>query len=248
SSGSDVTASGQQRSEALAATALARSKLESVFPALYPPELPEEDGMKASRNERLSKGYKSVTLTYGEVSATGFADILSKIGASYGGLPEKDGVFYDLGCGTGKPVFAAAAMHSWSRCIGMEILSDLHGICLKALKRWEGGLKNEVTVGDVQEEMAEIEFVCGDFTVLDWSDGDVVFANSTCFGDDLMKKLAQGAAALKEGAVVVTMTDPVPSPAFEVLEETVMGQAGRCATTCYIQRRIAKPPPVFAPA
>lgn len=38
------------------------------------------------------------------------------------------------GCGTGKPVFAAAAMHPWSRCIGMEILGDLHGICLKALK------------------------------------------------------------------------------------------------------------------
>lgn len=49
--------------------------------------------------------------------------------------------------------------------------------------------------------------------------GDVVFANSTCYGDDLMNKLAQGAAALKEGAIVVTMTDPVPSPAFEVLEE-----------------------------
>lgn len=46
-----------------------------------------------------------------------------------------------------------------------------------------------------------------------------MFANSTCFGDDLMKQLAQGAAALKEGAVVVTMTDPVPSSAFEVLEE-----------------------------
>lgn len=49
--------------------------------------------------------------------------------------------------------------------------------------------------------------------------GDVVFANSTCFGDDLMKKLAQGATALKEGAIVVTMTDPIPSPAFEILQE-----------------------------
>ena len=47
----------------------------------------------------------------------------------------------------------------------------------------------------------------------------MVFANSTCYGDELMNKLAQGAAALKEGAIVVTMTDPVPSPAFEVLEE-----------------------------
>lgn len=45
-----------------------------------------------------------------------------------------DGVFYDLGCGTGKPVFAAAAVHPWQRCVGMEILGDLHGICLKVLQ------------------------------------------------------------------------------------------------------------------
>lgn len=48
-----------------------RAGLESLFSRLYPPELAEEDGMKISRSERLSKGYTSVTLTYGEVSATG---------------------------------------------------------------------------------------------------------------------------------------------------------------------------------
>lgn len=47
---------------------------------------------------------------------------------------QKDGVFYDLGCGTGKPVFVAAAVHPWQRCIGMEILADLHAICLKVLQ------------------------------------------------------------------------------------------------------------------
>ena len=41
-----------------------------LFAALYP-DLPEEDGLKASRNERLSNGYRSITLTYGEVSASG---------------------------------------------------------------------------------------------------------------------------------------------------------------------------------
>lgn len=49
--------------------------------------------------------------------------------------------------------------------------------------------------------------------------GDVVFANSTCFDDKLMSKLAQGASALKEGAIVITTTDPLPSPVFEVLEK-----------------------------
>lgn len=46
----------------------------------------------------------------------------------------KAGMFYDLGCGTGKPVFAAAAVYPWKRCIGMEILNDLHGICERALQ------------------------------------------------------------------------------------------------------------------
>ncbi|CAM9957987.1 unnamed protein product, partial [Laminaria digitata] len=155
------------------------------------------------------------------------------------------GVFIDLGCGTGKPVFAAAAAHQWDRCVGVEILGDLHSICQKALERWEGGLKDAVTVGGSKGAKAEIEFVCGDFTVLDWSDGDVVFANSTCFDDDLMRKTAAAVAALKEGAIVITTTDPVPSPALEVLEETVMVQAGRSATTCFIQRRLPKAPAAF---
>lgn len=66
----------------------------------------------------------------------------------------------------------------------------------------------------------------------------MVFANSTCFGDDLMKKLAKGAAALKEGAIVVTMTDPVPSPAFEVLEEVGSRIVGpRLRMTFFCARR-----------
>lgn len=44
--------------------------LDGLFASLYP-DLPEEDGLKASRNERLSKGYRSITLTYGEVSVRG---------------------------------------------------------------------------------------------------------------------------------------------------------------------------------
>lgn len=56
--------------QSLAARDVARSKLDALFASLYP-ELPEEDGLKTSRNERLEKGYRSVTLTYGEVSAIG---------------------------------------------------------------------------------------------------------------------------------------------------------------------------------
>lgn len=68
--GSDGVAAEQ--SEALAAArSKARSELEALFVDLYPAGNAEEDGLKTSRSERLSKGYESSTLTYGEVSAVG---------------------------------------------------------------------------------------------------------------------------------------------------------------------------------
>ena len=54
-----------------------------------------------------------------------------------------------------------------------------------------------------------------------------MFANSTCFDDDLMTKMAAAVSALKEGAIVVTTTDPVPSPALEVLEEVSTDQLAK---------------------
>ena len=54
-----------------AARSKTRSELECLFVDLYPTGHAEEDGLKTSRNERLSKGYESITLTYGEVSAVG---------------------------------------------------------------------------------------------------------------------------------------------------------------------------------
>ena len=43
-----------------------------------------------------------------------------------------------------------------------------------------------------------------------------------------MRNLARGAEALKEGAIVVTTTDPLPSAAFEVVEEVRSVFGNRC--------------------
>lgn len=59
-----------EANKALAGRRNLAALLDELFASLYP-DLPEEDGMRASRNERLSKGYRSITLTYGEVSASG---------------------------------------------------------------------------------------------------------------------------------------------------------------------------------
>jgi hypothetical protein len=40
--------------------------------------------------------------------------------------PAPGGIFYDLGSGTGKAVFAARFVCDFARCIGIEILDGLH--------------------------------------------------------------------------------------------------------------------------
>ncbi len=81
-SSDDGGSMSKDKSEALAARGRCRTELEALFSGLYPPAA-EEDGMRTSRNERLSKGYESISLTYGEVSATGvsfFDDNRSRFG------------------------------------------------------------------------------------------------------------------------------------------------------------------------
>ena len=74
----------------------------------------------------------------------------------------------------------------------------------------------------------------------DWSDGDVLFANSTCFDDALMKKVAGQAVTLKKGAVFITFTKRLPSHHFEVLEHQ-MYQMSWGGATVYIQQKMTDP-------
>lgn len=60
------------------------------------------------------------SLIYGEVEFHSFYRILRKVN------PAPGGIFYDLGSGTGKAVFAARFVCDFARCIGIEILDGLH--------------------------------------------------------------------------------------------------------------------------
>jgi hypothetical protein len=69
---------------------------------------------------------------YGEFDAMFFAHVLDRAHALYfENLPNKqpdwtDKVFCDLGSGTGRLVLAAAALHPWKKCSGVELLENIH--------------------------------------------------------------------------------------------------------------------------
>mmetsp|Transcript_12240 Transcript_12240/g.16993 ORF Transcript_12240/g.16993 Transcript_12240/m.16993 type:complete len:104 (+) Transcript_12240:136-447(+) len=63
-----------------------------------------------------------------------------------------------------------------------------------------------------------MNFILANFTKNDWSDGNVIFINSTCFSKSLMEKIAAKAVHLVPGSCVVTLTQPIVSQSFELLE------------------------------
>jgi tRNA G46 methylase TrmB len=50
-----------------------------------------------------------------------------KLKALYG-FREVGGKFVDIGSGSGKAVFAAALLHKFDDCVGIEILEGLHNL------------------------------------------------------------------------------------------------------------------------
>lgn len=93
---------------------------------------------------------------------------------------------------------------------------------------------------DVLPEAAKevsVRFVLGDFTKVGWSDADVIFANSTCFDEYLMKDLARAAASMAVGTFAITFTKKLPSSKWKVLESHVETMTWGAATV-FIQTKV----------
>jgi hypothetical protein len=93
------------------------------------------------------------------------------------------GCFYDLGSGTGKVVLAAALLHDFKYCRGVELLRGLHEVAVGYQDEWQKVRSSPV-----------VEYTLGsilDREVIDWaSDGDIVFSNTHCFDPEMMMALS----------------------------------------------------------
>lgn len=221
-------------------------------------EYPTSVGKALSKRERDASATDHTTLVYGEINFEAFAITLLKIKTKFG-LPQRisgegqdgeeatydagilqgvGGLFVDLGSGLGKPCVAAALVHPFQHCVGIELLEGLFSASLGVKALWDSGayLGEE----EARETMTQIEYVRGDafdLKLFDWSQADVVFANSTCFDDNLMKRMAASCASLKKGAFIITFTKKLNGPEFDVVDQDlhVMSWGG---ATVYIQRKV----------
>lgn len=61
-------------------------------------------------------------------------------------------------------------------------------------------IKNE------EKNNIDFQFIHGDFTVLDWSDANIVFVNATCFDDLIMEKVSVMAEKTRPGTFILSTT------------------------------------------
>ncbi len=213
-------------------------------------EFPLALGKAVSKRNREDLKLQVSSLVYGETEFRSLGNVIEKIKQVYG-LPNvcysgtngvlqgSGGIFYDLGSGTGKPVLAAMILHEFSECIGIEFLEGLYSVSQELLGVYTDRILPKM---ESRDRVTQCQMINGDFldmSVKDWRNADIVFANSTCYEDDLMKRIAKVAVGMKKGSFFVSLTRKLPVDDFVVLEYDMHRMSWGEATIFIMQKRSA---------
>lgn len=197
-------------------------------------EYPEPQVKKVSRHEREAKELPNRSLVYGEIPYETVESIFRLLQDKFGVLVDRGGNFYDIGSGCGKVVFAAALLHDFSKCCGIEILDGLHTIALSVLDKWRFETLDKLPSRKADMDVGFVKADALKWT--SWTDATLVFCNSTCFSDSLIAAISKVADEIREGAYFVTITKPLTSSKWKtVAEEKFRMSWGRA--TVIIQKK-----------
>lgn len=133
----------------------------------------------ALSREDFTLAQKNIFLTYGEILPDGLDKILRFVQPNY------NDSFIDLGSGAGKIVLQSFLCTNMKACYGVEIDQARFNTSLDALY-------------DLQQKLPElfhdssrsIKFFNINILEFDFSKVTIVFSNATCFGPNLMSKIA----------------------------------------------------------
>lgn len=174
---------------------------------------------------------KSRDFIYGEIDFLSFHNILEKT------KPQPNELFYDLGSGAGKAVFAAALYFNFSKSCGIELLEPLHEKASDTLNKTKSMAQSSLP----EEEMAylkkcsDIEFINDSFLNYDFSDANVLYVAATCLTDTTWESLVKKLANLKQGTRIIVATYTLQHDKFKLIYQGIqlMGW-GLCPVKIYV--------------
>jgi hypothetical protein len=205
---------------------------------------------KDRTNEYLPQWHNNNNLIYSEIDFVTIGYIIEKINKVHGRpntgssghsgkLQNRGGIFYDLGSGSGKVSVAAALLHPFDSCYGIECLGSLILVANEIAQSYNTVGKSSLN-RDYETFITQIFGNFLDIKTRDWRDGDLIFANSSTYDDNTMKKLALLAHLMKRGTFFVTVSQKLPSNDFIIVEhfmrKTSWGEA-----SIYIHQKTTHP-------
>lgn len=135
-------------------------------------------------DNNINNQHSEDSLVYGEIDLHGFVQLLLTCN-----VPRTtNDIFYDLGSGSGRAVFAARYCGDYKECIGIELLQNLHDLATSVQSLYKFQYKHKL-------KHQQIRFVHSDLLDYEswWSNGTVVYIPNLLFDDVLMDQIADKA-------------------------------------------------------
>jgi len=170
-------------------------------------EVNYDNARDISRSERESMNMEISRigfLTYGEIPYQSMKQIFDNI-KEMKQTSRKHHHFnlYDLGSGSGSSTLAALLQLPFHKAVGIEILQGLYQMSLNIKIQWNSIGKYDTI----------LDFIHGSILdSWDWIEQDrpaIIFANSTCFNDEMFSKISQNSKLLPIGSYVITLSVPI---------------------------------------
>ena len=143
---------------------------------------------------------------YGEIEFDSFTHILNMATNNM----SRRRKFVDLGSGAAKAVLWASLVTNFHILVGIEINTKLHSMSLDILESFQQKMRSSIYLTHLaRTDEPRIELALGSFLDLkvhDWTDADVVFANSASYSNELMKCLSKCSTEMRAGSRLITLT------------------------------------------
>eukprot|EP01031_Cornospumella_fuschlensis_P034291 gene34292-41504_t len=175
----------------------------TFMPYLYEKHTVER-AKQVSVKEREAKKLDDTGFAYGEIDWEIFATMFIKITSVYGQM--EGGNFYDLGCGAGLLMYAAAFIGQFNKITGIELIGSLLERGEKRKLRFDL-IKSQLPpkVQNMQFEFIEDDFVENDY----WTDATFIFLHWTALSPSQCREISTAMCKCVEGTHVITFTRPL---------------------------------------
>ncbi len=178
---------------------------ETLFNHLYQ----NVNGYNVSSTARANSGMDTEKLLYGELPFATWKAIVEYAN------PKEDGVFFDLGSGTGRVVMQSHLLFNFRKSVGVELLAGLYEKACEVKEIYEQELKPNILP---HVENREVEFVQNDIFQTDLREADLIFMNHPFKdGDDFLRLEEKFLSELKPGTKIATTIRSLKNPAFKNL-------------------------------